>query len=77
MNTEKDLVLPLNDALRARFPSLNLTVFSPMQHIGAVQWRVEGSPYVAMTPQTMDWRANDFRWWLHKFTDLISRKTGL
>ncbi len=68
---------PLHTALTQRFPDLGIMVkVRDYQHIGGVSFTWNDKRYYTETPDTVDWRANDFRWWLHKFTDIIARKTG-
>lgn len=78
MSLSQTHINPLHTALTQRFPSLGIVVRTrDYQHIGAVTFEWKGKRFCLETPDTIDWRANDFRWWLHKFTDIISRKTGL
>lgn len=79
MTIYNELVLPLHDALTQRFPTLGIVVKVPdhTRAVGIVTFLHKDQKHTIKTPDTVDWRANDFRWWLHKFTDAIARKTGL
>lgn len=78
MNVQKDLIEPLHTALTGRFPTLEPVVHTrDYAHIGCVTIHWNDKRYAFETPSNVDWRANDWRWWMHKFTDVIARKTGL